>query len=237
MTDASRSNPRSKNRVPSWSSRSILAVTSAGCSSANETRRASRLTAPSNSAWGSSALTTAAPPGTTLRNRRASEATPLDPRVGRAAGDARHVGDDRRVERHLVDPSPLQGRARDLDHAAEAAALDHRGEHRGQALGVGDRTAQRAGRHAVGPAERPDQPHPDAGRLVDRAEEEARHRPAAGPRHADRRELLGRVARQRVAESRQRGPASGTSTWSRPASGQTCSTTTPAAPRSSAWAT
>ena len=62
-------------------------------------------------------------------------------------------------------------------------------------------------RHAVGPAQRADQSEPGAGRLEDRAEEEARHRLAAGPRHADRHELLGRVARQRLAEPRQCRPA------------------------------
>jgi hypothetical protein len=103
----------------------------------------------------------------------------------------------------------LQRLAGDLDHPADAAALDHLGEHRGQALGPGDGHADRVGRHPVGPAERADQTEPGAGRLEDRPQEQARHRLASRAGDADRHQLLAGVARQGVTEPRQRDPRIG----------------------------
>ena len=122
---------------------------------------------------------------------------------------ARQVGDEDRVVADPLHASPVELVVGDLDHAPGAAALDHRGEHRGQGLGPRGRRPHRAGRHAVGPAERADQAEPDATGLEDRPQEEPRGRPAVGPRHADDVQPLGRVAGQRMAEPRVRGPGVG----------------------------
>ena len=111
-------------------------------SSAKATRRASRLTPPGSRRSGSSALTTATPPGTTWRNSLALARRSLQHDLGREPERRSDVGHDRGVEGDPVEATMRKRLAGDFEDAPLAAALDH--------LGQQGRQTGRAGAKAPG---------------------------------------------------------------------------------------
>ena len=183
---------------------STCAERSAGALRANATRSASRFTAPSSSASGSSAFTTATPPGAIWRKRRAIAVRRMAMSSRRTAGE-----EPRSVTTAASKVTPSTRRrvecvGVEFEDGPGAAVVDHRGEHGGQALGAGHRGSGGIGADAVGPAEPADQAMSAAGGFEDRAEEDGGQRRAGGSRHADGEQVLGGIARQCLAEPRQR---------------------------------
>ncbi len=108
-----------------------------------------------------------------------------------------------------VDSLVFEGERQDLDDPARTAALDHGGEHRGQAFRAQGRY-RRPRLKVETPSDQPSEPtSPNrVGGFEDRSEEQARRvQPQAS--HAEELPDVARVARQRLAESGQSSPRVG----------------------------